>query len=167
MTTPTTKQATNPETRIEADPAVPTIRIVREFDAPPAAVFRAFTDPDVLVRWLGPETTSVRLDAWNAVSGGNYRYTMLREGEELATLWGSFHVLRDPDLLIQTQSMEGAGDEAVLNTVRFEELPGGRTRLTDLTLADSFETRDMILASGMDEGVIAGYRKLDELLAKG
>jgi uncharacterized protein YndB with AHSA1/START domain len=159
--------ATNPETRIEADPAVPIIRIVREFDAPPAAVFRAFTDPDLLVRWLGPTTTSVRLDKWDAVSGGSYRYTMLRDGEDLATLWGSFHLLRDPDLLIQTQSMDGAGDGAVLNTLTFEELPGGRTRLTDLSLIDSFEGRDAILASGMDEGVIAGYRKLDELLAKG
>jgi uncharacterized protein YndB with AHSA1/START domain len=162
-----TTTATNPETRIEADPTVPTIRIVREFDAPPAAVFRAFTDPDVLVRWLGPTTTSVRVDKWDAVSGGSYRYTMLREGEELATLWGSFHLVRDPDLLVQTQSMDGAGDGAVLNTLTFEELPGGRTRLTDLCLVDSFEGRDMILSSGMDEGVIAGYRELDELLAAG
>jgi uncharacterized protein YndB with AHSA1/START domain len=162
-----TTTATNPETRIEADTAVPTIRIVREFDAPPAAVFRAFTDPDLLVRWLGPTTTSVRLDKWDAVSGGSYRYTMLRDGEDLASLWGSFHLLRDPDLLIQTQSMDGAGDGAVLNTLTFEELPGGRTRLTDLSLIDSFEARDAILASGMDEGVIAGYRKLDELLAQG
>jgi uncharacterized protein YndB with AHSA1/START domain len=162
-----TTTETNPETRIEADPAVPTIRIVREFDAPPAAVYRAFTDPDVLVRWLGPTTTSVRLDAWDAVSGGSYRYTMLRDGEELATLWGSFHLVREPDLLIQTQSMDGMGDGTVLNTVTFAELPDGRTRLTDLTLVESFEARDMILASGMDEGVIAGYIKLDELLAQG
>jgi uncharacterized protein YndB with AHSA1/START domain len=162
-----TTTATNSETRIEADPKVPIIRIVREFDAPPAAVFRAFTDPDLLVRWLGPTTTSVRLDKWDTVSGGSYRYTMLRDGEDLATLWGSFHLLRDPDLLIQTQSMDGAGDGTVLNTLTFEELPGGRTRLTDLSLVDSFEGRDAILASGMDEGVIAGYRKLDALLAKG
>jgi uncharacterized protein YndB with AHSA1/START domain len=161
MTTTTTH-----ETRIEADPAVPVIRIVREFDAPPERVFRAFTDPDVFVRWLGPESTSVRLDKWDAVNGGSYRYTMLRGAEELVTFWGSFHELRSPDRLVQTQSMEGMGDGAVLNTLTFEALPDGRTRLTDATLVDSFETRDMILASGMDEGVIAGYKQLDELLAK-
>ena len=159
--------STTPETRIEADPTVPVIRIVREFDAPPERVFRAFTDPDVFVRWLGPTTTSVRLDRWEAVTGGSYRYTMLRDGVELATFWGSFHEVRSPDRLVQTQSMEGMGDGAVLNTLTFEELPDGRTRLTDQTLADSFEMRDMILASGMDEGVIAGYKKLDELLATG
>jgi len=162
MTTKTT-----PETRIEADPALPVIRIVREFDAPPEKVFRAFTDPDVFARWLGPDTTSVRLDKWDAVSGGSYRYTMLSGAEEVVTFWGSFHELRSPDRLVQTQSMVGTDDGAVLNTLTFEALPDGCTRLTDLTLADSFEIRDMIIASGMDQGVIAGYLNLDELLAKG
>ncbi|MPZ79974.1 MAG: polyketide cyclase [Actinophytocola sp.] len=161
MTTTTT-----PETRIEADPALPTIRIVREFDAPPAAVFRAFTDPEVFVRWLGPTETSVRLDRWDAVSGGSYRYTMLAGEEEVVTFWGSFHEVRSPDRLVQTQSMEGIGDGAILNTVTFTDLGDGRTRMTDLTVAESFEGRDMILASGMDEGVIAGYKNLDALLAE-
>jgi uncharacterized protein YndB with AHSA1/START domain len=156
-----------PETRIEADPAVPVIRIVREFDAPPERVFRAFTDPEVFVRWLGPDSTSVRLDTWDAVSGGSYGYTMLRDGDELVSFWGSFHEVRSPDRLVQTQSMAGTGDGAALNTLTFEALPDGRTRLTDMTLVDSFEFRDMILSSGMDEGVIAGYKKLDELLAAG
>ncbi|HEV7647738.1 MAG TPA: SRPBCC family protein [Actinophytocola sp.] len=162
MTTTTT-----PETRIEADQKVPAIRIVREFDAPPEQVFRAYVDPDVFVRWLGPTTTSVRLDRYDAVTGGSYRYSMLRDGTEVATFWGSFHEVRSPDRLVQTQSMEGEGDAAILNTLTFEELPDGRTRLTDVGLADSFEIRDMILASGMEGGVIAGYKKLDELLAKG
>jgi len=158
---------TNPETRIEAAEKLPTISIVREFDAPPERVFRAYADPDVFVRWLGPTTTSVRLHRYEAVTGGSYRYSMLRDGVELATFWGSFHEVRSPDRLVQTQSLEGTGDGVVLNTLTFEELPGGRTRLTDLTLAETFEMRDMILASGMESGVIAGYRNLDELLAKG
>ncbi|HWM06981.1 MAG TPA: SRPBCC family protein [Actinophytocola sp.] len=159
---------TTPETRVEADPTVPVIRIVREFDAPPERVFRAFTDPDVFVRWLGPTTMSVRLDAWEAHSGGRYRYTMLGDGgAETATFWGSFHELRSPDRLVQTQSMEGVGDGAILNTLTFEDLGDGRTRLTDQTLAESFEMRDMILSTGMADGVVAGYKKLDALLAEG
>ena len=94
-------------------------------------------------------------------------FTALRDGVEVATFWGSFHEVRSPDRIVQTQSMEGTGDGAALNTLTFEELPDGRTRLTDLTVVDTFEFRDMIMASGMESGVIAGYKKLDELLAKG
>ncbi|MGH3877599.1 MAG: SRPBCC family protein [Actinophytocola sp.] len=156
---------TTPETRIESDPTVPVIRIVREFDAPPERVYRAFTDPDLFVRWLGPTSSSIRLDRWDPVSGGAYKYTVLQGSDEVVAFWGSFHELRSPDRLVQTQSMVGLDDAAILNTLTFEELPGGRTRLTDLTLVDSFEGRDMILASGMESGVVEGYKKLDELLA--
>ncbi|GAB3437696.1 SRPBCC family protein [Actinophytocola sediminis] len=153
------------ETTIEADQALPVIRIVREFDAPPARVFAAFTDPELFTRWLGPTTTSVRLDDWQAHSGGSYRYTMLDNGQELVTFWGSFHEVRSPDRLVQTQSMAGIGDGAVLNTLTFTDLGDGRTRLTDETLCENFAGRDAILASGMAQGVVAGYRKLDELLS--
>ena len=56
------------EATIEADPKVPLVRITREFDASPAKVFRAHTDPDLLVKWLGPNriemeiTESILLD---------------------------------------------------------------------------------------------------------
>jgi len=48
----------------------------------------------------------------------------------------------------------------------FAELPGGRTRVTGVSVVDSFEARDAILASGMEVGVVEGYEKLDELLAR-
>ena len=40
---------------IEADPHVPIIRITRDFDATPAQVLRAHTDPALFARWVGPD----------------------------------------------------------------------------------------------------------------
>jgi hypothetical protein len=49
----------------------------------------------------------------------------------------------------------------------FEDLGDGRTRLHATSLVDSFESRDAMLASGMEVGVNDGYAKLDRLLADG
>jgi hypothetical protein len=49
----------------------------------------------------------------------------------------------------------------------FEDLGDGRTRTVGLSVVDSFEGRDAIMASGMEVGVYEGYEKLDALLAQG
>jgi uncharacterized protein (TIGR03086 family) len=54
-----------------------------------------------------------------------------------------------------------------LQTLWFEDLGDGRTRLHAQSLVDSFEGRDAWLASGMEIGVNDGYAKLDELLVSG
>jgi hypothetical protein len=38
-----------------------------------------------------------------------------------------------------------------------------RTRIVGMSLVESLESRDMILASGMEVGVVEGYEQLDEL----
>ena len=164
----TTTLPTDPRgTTIEADPAVPTITITRDFAAPPERVFRAWTDPELVARWLGPDSTEMRLDAWEAHTGGGYRYAALVGGEEVARFYGSFHEVRPSERLVWTLTWEGMPDGVALETMTFTDLGDGRTRLTTTSVVDSFEARDAILASGMEVGVYEGYAKLDTLLAAG
>jgi uncharacterized protein YndB with AHSA1/START domain len=152
------------ETRIELDDEVPLVRIVREFDAPPAKVFRAHVDPDLVVQWLGPRGLEMRIDRWDARTGGEYRYVHTRDGEEY---WfhGSFHEVRPDDLtIVQTFTFEGAHDSVALEKLVLEDLGNGRTRLTATSLVDSFADRDAFVASGMEGGVREGYERLDEVL---
>ena len=53
---------TTRETQIIADEKVPLIRIIREFDAPPEKVFRAHTDAELVVQWLGPRGLEMKVD---------------------------------------------------------------------------------------------------------
>ncbi|CUR55441.1 conserved hypothetical protein [metagenome] len=156
---------TKHETEISAPPDLPTITIVREFDAPPDRVFRAYTDPELVSRWLGPRSTTMRIDSWDCVTGGSYRYAAERDGEVIASFYGSFHEVRPVERLVQTFTFDGYPDGVSLETMTFEELDGGRCRITALSVVDSLEIRDMIMSSGMDVGVDEGYQKLDELLA--
>ena len=155
------------ETLIEADPALPVIRITRDFDASPDRVFRAWTDPDLVARWLGPRNSEIRIDGWDARTGGSYRYASVRDGEEVAAFYGSFHEIRPTERLVQTFTWEGMPDGVSLDTMTFEDLGNGRTRVIGISVVDSLESRDAIMASGMDVGVHEGYEKLDELLANG
>lgn len=157
---------TTNETRIETDPALPTIRIVRDFAAPAERVFRAWTDPELVARWLGPRSITNRMDHWDARTGGSYRYVSLRNGEVIASFYGSFHEVRPHERIVQTFTYDGAPDGVSLDIVTFEDLGDGRTRVDSLTLVESLETRDAVLASGMEQGVIEGYEKLDALLAE-
>ena len=54
-----------------------------------------------------------------------------------------------------------------LETLTFEDLGDGRTRLHATSLCDSFEGRDGWLASGMESGVNDGYAALDRMLEAG
>ena len=141
------------ETTVEADSALPTGTMVREFDAAPDRVFRAFVERDLVARWLGPDDAAIHIDTWDARTGGSYRYVVRQDGVEVAAFYGSFHEVRPSTRLVQTQTFDDLGD--------------GQTRMTSVTLMESFEDRDGLIASGMEEGVVAGYAKLDEMLVDG
>ena len=153
------------ETRIEADPNVPVIRITREFAGTPEQLFRAHTDPKLFAQWIGPSSLETRIEQWDARSGGSWRFVSTSDGEEHA-FRGCFHEVR-PDRIVQTFTYEGDPDGVALETLWFEDLGSGRTRLRTQSLVDSFESRDAWLKSGMEIGVGEGYAKLEEMLADG
>lgn len=150
---------------ITADPTVPGIHITRDFRATPAQLMRAHTDPDLFARWIGPREMSTRIEHWDCRTLGSYRYLNVR-GEEKYAFRGTFPLVTE-DRIVQTFSWEEMPESIALETLRFEELGDGWTRLHAFSLADSFEARDGMLASGMESGVQDGYDKLDELLSDG
>lgn len=158
---------TKHETTIETDPKLPTVRMVREFDATPDRVFRAFVERDLVAQWLGTNDAGIRIDTWDARTGGGYRYVVEKDGAEVAAFYGSFHEVRPGERLVQTQTFEAIPDGVALETMTFEDLGDGRTRMTSLTVMESFEARDGLIASGMESGVVAGFAKLDAMLADG
>lgn len=161
MTT-TTKSAN--EVQIIVDKKVPAVHIIREFDAPVAKVFRAHMDAALFAQWIGPRGNDTQIEHFECRTGGSYRYSISRASHE-AWFRGTFHEVRPGELIIQTFTWEGMPDGVALEKLRFEDLGGGRTRLTATSLVDSFEDRDAFVASGMESGVREGYEKLDELLA--
>ena len=155
---------TRNQTSIEVSGEVPTVTITREFDAPVALVFRAYTEPDLFKQWIGPRNRTFELQEFDCRTGGAWRYSTSDENFE-AKFFGAFHEVRPDERIVQTFTYEGFPDGVALETATFEDLGNGRSRVTSVSLVDSFEERDAFVASGMESGVVEGYEKLDELLA--
>jgi len=153
------------ETTIEADPRVPVIRMSRDFTGTPEQLFRAHTDPALFAQWIGPSALQTRVVEWDARSGGSWRFVSTGNGEEYG-FRGCFHEVR-PDRIVQTFTFERQPDGVALETLWFEDLGNGRSRLRTQSLVDSFESRDAWLASGMEVGVNEGYAKLERMLSDG
>ncbi len=158
-----TTQTTTNEATIEADTTLPIIRISRDFTATPAQFFAAHVDPELFVRWVGPDGLDTRVVEWDARDGGSWRYIASADGMD-HEFRGCFHQITD-DRIVQTFTWMGMPNDVSLETLRFEDLGGGRTRLHAQSLVDSFEGRDAWLSSGMEVGIDQGYAKLDRLLA--
>jgi uncharacterized protein YndB with AHSA1/START domain len=152
-------------TVVEADPQLPIIRTTRDFAATPRQLFRAHTDPVLYARWVGPDGITTRIEHWDATTGGSWRYVSVRNGTEYG-FRGCFHEIR-PDRIVQTFTSFGNPDAVALNTLWFDDLGGGRTRLRTQSLLDSFERRDAWLRTAMRAGLDEGYTELERMIGHG
>jgi uncharacterized protein YndB with AHSA1/START domain len=154
------------ETIIVAEPGKQEMLIIREFDAPRELVFRAFTNPTLYVQWLGPRRGTVTLDVFEPKTNGKWRYLHTDPNGGVSAFHGVYHEVLTPELIINTFEFEGIPEKGhvCLETVRFEEFPGERTRLTAHSIFQSVADRDSMLQSGMEEGAGDSFERLAELL---
>lgn len=141
------------------------ISIVRDFNAPRAMVYDAYTKPELLKRWLG-----VR-DGWAlAVAevdlrvGGKYRWVWKKDAVEMA-VGGEYREVVKNERLVCTERFDQAWYAGEgLNTTVFTE-HGGKTTMTMTLLYESRATREQVLKSPMENGLAESYNALDALLA--
>ncbi|MFD8498151.1 SRPBCC family protein [Amycolatopsis sp. NPDC059657] len=151
------------ETTITAEPNTPFIDIVREFEATPAQVFRAWTDPEIVPLWLGPSGMSMDLIEYNVTDGGRYHYVHRDDAGEYV-FRGVFHAVVPNERIVQTFQFDGWPTEVSLETLTFEDL-GGRTRVHKHSVFLSVASRDAMVESGMERGVLDSMTRLDNVLA--
>jgi len=152
------------ETEIIAPAGVPQILINREFDAPRELLFRAFTDPELLVQWLGPRRLTMRIDRYEVRDGGTWRYVHKEEDGTEYGFHGVFHGTPSLDGIVQTFEFEGAPGHVSLESLTFEA-QGSRTVVHQNAVYQSVAARDAMIESGMESGLNEGFARLDELLA--
>jgi uncharacterized protein YndB with AHSA1/START domain len=146
------------------------IAITRSFDAPPNLVWEAMTRPELIRRWLflPPGWTMTRCDEDVRV-GGAYRWEWAGpDGKPAMAMGGVYREVVPHRRLVRTEKFEfGCPPQAEgqVGTTEFTE-QAGRTLVKITVVYPSKEARDATLASGMEQGMSAGYDNLEALLAE-
>ena len=140
------------------------IRIERVFDAPRELVWRAFTEPGLLAQWWG-RGNKLDIERLEVERGGHWRFVE-HAPDGVHGFEGRFREVTAPERLVQTFEWDGLPGYVVIETVVFEDLGNGRTKVVNTSLFHTTEERDGMLHSGMEQGLNESYAALDRLLVK-
>jgi uncharacterized protein YndB with AHSA1/START domain len=139
--------------------------VTRHFAAPPEAVFRAHTDPDLIKKWLlGPEGWSMPVCISEAMPGGRIRYEWTNGKGGGFHLTGQYLELNPCNRIVHVERMH-LPDPTPDNHVetKFDRDGEGTLMTIRMTLPDE-QTRATMLATGMEHGMEASYRRLEEMI---
>ncbi len=147
------------------------VKVTRSFKAPRALVYRAYTEPELVQRWLlGPPGWSMPICEMDVRVGGAFRWRW--RSEDNASEFGFTGTYRDvqpSSRIVHTEAYDPGtvgggypGEDAIV-TVTFAE-DGAVTTVTTLIDFGSKEAREAAVATGMTDGMEQSYQLLDRLL---
>lgn len=121
-----------------------TLRLTRQFNAPPELVWKAWTDPEAMQSWIHPgDGFTTPTVEWDLRVGGRYRIVMRSpDGEEFTTS-GRFEVIEPPYRISYTWTWTSTPDRLALVTVTFTPKDGGtELHLTHAGLVDETDRQN-------------------------
>ena len=142
--------------------------VTRRFAAPPKTVYRAHTEPQLLQKWLlGPDGWTMPVCISEPKPGGKIRYEWSDGKGAGFHLTGEYVELEPYSRIVHVERMH-LPDPTPDNHVetRFEADGAGTLMTMRMTLPDK-QTREAMLATGMDQGMEASYARMEELMQSG
>jgi uncharacterized protein YndB with AHSA1/START domain len=143
-------------------PADNKILITREFAASKQLVYRAWTTPELIKRWWSGDRGEVTSAEVDLRVGGTWRYVMTANAGFEVAFHGEFREIVPNERLVSTEVYEAMPEGEALNTITFTE-HDGRTTLTLLVEHDSKQTRDMVIDTGMEDGLQEALTHLEQV----
>ena len=138
------------------------ILITREFDAPKHLVYRAFTEPELVMRWWASDKGETTLAETDLRVGGAWRWVMIaNEGFEVG-FHGEFLEIVPDELISRTEIYEGYPDEVAKSRLTLREV-GAKTTIEMLVEHTNKFARDMHIESGMEDGLQKALILLEEV----
>jgi uncharacterized protein YndB with AHSA1/START domain len=149
------------------------VLVKRSFDAPAHLVWRAYTEPDLMRRWLtAMPGWSMPVCEMTTDVGGKYRWRWRHEDGQEFGFTGELLEVEPDSKIVHTQIYDAGnsdcgsmGDDAAVITVTFDETDG-ITNVATLIKFASKADRDAAVSTGMTDGMEMSYQQLDTILAE-
>jgi uncharacterized protein YndB with AHSA1/START domain len=141
------------------------VALTRVFDAPRRLVFKAWTTPELIMRWLyGPEEWKLAVCEFELRVGGRVRFEWRNPEGKSMGLTGVCREAVVPERLVFTEvwDQDWTGGETLVTMVFTED--AGKTTVTQTVLYSSQAARDGALKTGMEHGAAMSFDRLAELL---
>ncbi len=138
----------------------------RRFQAPRALVFKTFTEPAWLERWMiGPDGWTMSVCEVDLKPGGRFRYAWTKPGGKEMGMGGTYVEVTPPSRMVHVELFDEdwTGGETTVTTELADV--DGATLMTMTVVYSSQAARDGALKSGMTSGMEMSYARLDSLLA--
>jgi len=160
----TAKEATTmPKTEYTIEPGKQELVSTVVLDAPRELVFKAYTDPEIFVRWWGPSRYENKIIKYDSRSGGEWHVVQRgADGSEFG-FRGVNHDVVAPERICQTFEYLGVPGHVALQTATFEPV-GNKTKITAQIVFQSVMDRDGMVASGMRDGADESMDRLAKVL---
>lgn len=140
------------------------ITIMRVFDAPRDAVWKAWTEPEQLAQWWGKRgwSTAVSSIAMDVRPGGAFRLTSVSDTGQEMPMAATYREVVEPERLVVEEEAEGAWHDGAVTVVTFADLGDGRT---EMTFRASVRTTDEMRGHA-EAGTASAFDRLTEHLAE-
>ncbi len=142
------------------------VMATRIFDSARDLVWKAYTDPELIPEWWGPRFLKTTVDQMDFRIGGTWRF--IHEDPEKNTygFHGEYREIIQNKRIVSTFVFEAVPNSVVVDTVTFEQLPGGKTRITQVSRFPSKEALDGMVSTGMERGSTESRDRFAELLER-
>jgi len=155
----------------ETDMAAKKIYISREFNAPVEKVWRAWTEPELIEKWIAPKPWKAETRTWDFTVGGVWLYAMVGTEGQRFWVYAEFTGIDDKKAISTIgKYCDGDGNPVTggpqtFKDARFFVLDGDRSKVEQVIVFEKESTIKMFVEGGFKEGTIACLDNLDELLA--
>jgi len=155
----------------ETDLATKKIHVSREFNAPVELVWKAWTDPALLDKWVGPKPWTAVTKTWDFTVGGIWLYAMVSpEGQE-RWVYAEFTAIENGSAFSSTGMFCDDDGNPIIGApksyrdTKFSSINTNRSRVEMAITFEEESTIKMFVDGGFKEGTAITLNQLDELLA--